>query len=262
MSTKKRSYNGQGGTPKATRSIGGKLLTYRPTRPLPGSYRDRQMQTALRRIAEKKGMDTALTLNPIISTTTTNGSAFVLNLIQQGAGSWQRVGRKVNLTSVRLRGTFVFSYANEAVTGSLGGNTVRMVVVWDKQPSGGAIPTFDSIFGVTDQTGTESCTFLNPIKYDNMDRFSVLRDCVVDMSPEVDAGGGTVNACTQMASFDEYIKLGNKEVVFLGQSSPMTIADISTGAIYVYFRVLQNVAGVAEVQVFTNSFARVRYTDL
>ena len=128
-----------------------------------------------RSIGEKKGLDTVMDIaTPVLATSNTNGSSFVLNLIRSGAGSWNRVGRKVNLTSVRLRGRFVFIYDPEGTTLNVGSNAVRMVVVWDKQPSGNAMPAFDTIFGHTDQAGDEATTFTDAIRYDNMDRFSLL----------------------------------------------------------------------------------------
>lgn len=260
MSNRKRSYSTTGGQAKAMRMIGGKPLTYRPSAPVPGS--SRALAAAMRRVGEKKGMDTALTLTPVIATTSTNGSAFVLNLIQQGVGSWNRVGRKINLQSVRLRGIATFEFQVELVTGRLYANTLRMVVVWDKQPSGSAIPTFDSIFGKTAQDGTESTTFLDPVRYDNMDRFTVLRDSVLDAQSEATSDAGTTLISQVNVSFDEYIKLGSREVVFSGQSAPMTIADISTGALYVYFRADTNSSAQSIISIDATSFARVRYTDL
>lgn len=222
----------------------------------------RAVAAVARRAPEKKGMDTALTVaGPVLATTNTNGDCFVLDLIQQGAGSWNRNGRKVSLTSIRLRGTVVWIYANQAVTNDIGANTLRMVVVWDKQPSGAAIPTFDTVFGKTDQSGTESTTMLDPIKYDNMDRFQVLRDCVMDFKVRVDATGGTTNLVTETRTFDEFIKLGSREVVFQGQSNPMTIADISTGACYVYFRSFVAANDVNDLSIAATSFARLRYVD-
>lgn len=215
---------------------------------------------AVLRLAEKKGMDTILTLNPVISTTTTNASSFVLNLIQQGAGSWNRIGRKVNLQSARLRLSIAHTYNTVPATGVATGNQLRCVVVWDKQPSGGTIPTFDSIFGKTEQTGTESTTFLDPIRYDNMDRFAVLRDELVDANINSQVLG-TTNTVTNFYSIDEFIKLGNREVVFSGQSSPMTIADVSTGALYIYFRAQVNVADNF-MQLTDESFCRIRYVDM
>lgn len=218
---------------------------------------------AMKRAAggEKKGVDTYLTLNPVLATTNTNGSCFVLNLIQQGAGSWNRIGRKVNLLSARIRFSVTHTYGATAVTNTVGGNQLRMVVVWDKQPSGGAIPTFDTVFGTTDQTGAEVGTILDPIRYDNMDRFAILRDCIVNPTVEATpATGGSANLVFNYLQVDEYIKLGGREVVFSGQSAPMTIADISTGALYVYFRAQVN-SLTNQMSITDDAFCRLRYTD-
>lgn len=209
-------------------------------------------------MGEKKGMDTDITLNPIISTTSTNASSFVLNLIQQGAGSWNRIGRKVYLKSLRLKGTFSCTQTPTVATG-VGQNTVaRMVVVWDQQPSGGAIPTFDQIFGITAQDGVESCPNFNcPPKYDNFDRFKVLKEELVSFPPFV-SSSGSGPAYTVFKDFDTYLKLGNRECVFSGQSNPMTIADISTGAIYLYFRAGASNAVTTTAVIGTS---RLRYSD-
>ena len=215
----------------------------------------------LMRQGEKKGVDVALTqASPIATTTNTNDNALVLNLIQSGTGSWNRIGRKAHLESIRLKGNATAVIVPEAVTGALRGGTLRMVVVWDKQPSGAAIPAFDNIFGRTDQNGTESTAYLDPPRYDNMDRFKVLKDCVLQVNPTaVNALGGTSDPLIYFAAFDEYIKLGGRETVFSGQSSPMTIADISTGGLYVYFRA-DNTTGTTW-SIESDSVARLRYTD-
>lgn len=216
---------------------------------------------AVRRAGEKKGVDTILTLSPVIATTNTNASSFVINLIQPGSGSWNRIGRKVNLQSARFRFSINHTYTLTAVTSDTAGNQLRMVVVWDKQPSGGAIPTFDTIFGRTDQGGTEVTTFLDPVKYDNMDRFSVLRDCVI--SPKVNATppvGGTTNFISNFYEVDEFVKLGGRETVYSGQSVPQTIADISTGALYVFFRAQVN-SGTNLMGISDDAFCRLRYND-
>jgi len=267
----KRTY----GQYNAERMVGGRKLRYVAKAPVAyssrwyntGAARSVGMQTAVARavrgVAEKKGVDTALTATGVLSTTNTNGDSFVLNLIQMGSGSWNRIGRKVNLQSIRLRGILTYLFSPAAVTLNLSANTVRMVVVWDRQPSGAAIPAFDQIFGTTTQTGTEACLFLDPLRYDNTDRYTVLRDVVKTASPMTTQVGGSANQITVQCPFDEYIKLGGRETVFSGQSNPMTIADISTGALYVYFRA-DSVAAASASQwnVDSDSFARLRYTDI
>jgi len=209
---------------------------------------------------EIKGMDTELAIaGPVLATTATNGDCFVLNLVQQGAGSWNRVGRKIRMKSLRLKGLITAALLPQAVTLNRVGGTLRMVVVFDKQPSGNAIPSFDTVFGSTDQTGTESSDIMDPVKYDNMSRFKVVKDCVLTFQPLSVPTGGTQNNTYEVISIDEYIKLPNLETVFSGQSNPMTIADISTGALYVYFRASS--ATSFQVQVGAETKARLRYFD-
>lgn len=211
---------------------------------------------------ETKGVDTSLATANVVSTVATNDDAFVLNLVQQGAGSWNRVGRKVRLSSVRLWGTCEYVYISPAAgTGTVESNTLRMVVVWDSQPSGASIPSFDDVFGTTSQTGTESTTFLDPLTYDNMGRFKVLRDSRICANPNFQHNtNGSVDDVNMTFIFDEYIKLNGRETIFSGQSNPMTIADVSTGALYVYFRAAKNSAD-STFSVNADAKARLRYTD-
>ena len=211
-----------------------------------------------RSLGEKKGMDTAITFAQIPSTVNDNSGMIVLNLIQQGAGSWNRVGRKVNLRSIRIRGDII----HQQVTGASGfttGQVVRCVVVWDKQPSSGTIPKWSDIFGFTAQDGTEGTSMYAPIRYDNMDRFSILRDVTYDPQPGAKAQTSP-DTVSYFNTIDEYIRLGDRECVFSGQSNPMTIADVSTGAIY--FCVRARINNVLSVQSNISLTARLRYTDL
>lgn len=206
---------------------------------------------------EKKGVDQVLTLSPVIATTSTNGSAFTLNLVRPGSASYNRVGRKIFLKSLRLTGQAEYLNGFAPTTGNITGGLLRMVVVWDKQPSG-ALPAFDEIFGVTLQDGTEQSQVLAPPRYDNMGRFQVLRDCHIQGLPQLTPGtGGSVNEITYYYPFDEFIKLGNRTTVFSGQSSPSTIADISSGGLYVYFRA--TTGSTMYISSFSN--ARLRYSD-
>lgn len=209
---------------------------------------------------EKKGMDTNIALSPVITTTNTNASSFTLNLVRPGSASYNRVGRKIFCKSVRLKGNMTFEYGDQATTLIVFGLYCRMVVIWDKQPSG-TVPNWDDIFLNTDQAGTESSAVLAQPAYDNMSRFQILRDKVIECVPQSDPPtGGSNNTVHAKMPFDEYIKLGNRTTVFQGQSSPCTIADISSGALYVFFRAnLQN-TNEAEVNI-DDAWARLRYSD-
>ena len=131
--------------------------------------------------------------------------------------------------------------------------STNTVVVWDQQPSG-VLPTFDQIFGHTEQDGSESSFFFDPRRYDNMDRFRVLKE-------ENFVGNPMSFPTTQQAlrvDIDTFLKLKVGETVYSADSAPMQIADVSTGAIYVYFRAFTS---AASSQIGVNLIARLRYTD-
>jgi len=207
-----------------------------------------------------KGVDTSLALNPVIATTNTNGSIFVLNLIQQGAGSFNRIGKKIYPVSVRCKG--VVSFSNAVRVAGTDGNKLRAILVWDRSPNGAAIPAFDVIFGTTDQTGTEASNMEAVIRYDAMDRFKILKEwCIID-NPGNSGTNTAGDLVEDFHSFDEYLsfKKGKYESLFGSTTNPMTIADVANGALYLVFRVQQNTADNI-VSISANSFARLRYTD-
>ena len=215
--------------------------------------------TVYKQLGELKGVDTLLALTPIPSTTSTNDAIFVTNLIAPGNGSYNRVGRKVQLDSLRLKGLIQHAYQAAATTANVLSNVVRMVVVYDKQPSG-ALPVFSDIFGNTVQAGTESSLFLDSLRYDNTERFMILRDKVINFDAEsTPPVGGSQNTVFETAYFDEYINV-NKTTNYSGQSATQTIADISSGALYVIFRAQLNTTGASQCAV-SNATARLRYRD-
>lgn len=216
------------------------------------------------RVGELKGVDTVLTDASIIATTNTNGDCYVLNLCQAGTGSWNRIGKKIRMKSLRLYGVAALDYVPNGTTGNLLSNMLRMVVVYDKQPSGAAIPTFDAVFGHTEQDGAEGSIFVDPVRYDNSDRFRVIKDLRIPFNvPTHNAGASmtTTNSTRIIVPFDEYVELRGLETIYSGQSTPMTITDVSTGGLYIYFRSLAASAD-SIVSVLPTSFARLRYSDL
>jgi len=213
---------------------------------------------------ELKGVDvdTDIASGSVLATTTTNAGIFTLNLVSPGSGSNNRVGRKIRCFSVRLKGTATYQYAATVTTGTMRSSTLRMVLVWDKQPSG-VLPIFSTIFGITDIAGTESSEFLDPLRYDNTARFRVIKDMTFKANP---AGqnefGGTTDAMQITHAYDEFIDLKrsmNNETVYSGQSVPTTIADVSSGALYLVVRAQTNEATSA--WTLDNSHSRLRYRD-
>ena len=100
-----------------------------------------------------------------------------MNGVQEGVGSWNRIGRYMWNKSLELDLTLRYTSSYGALdTDITSGEWVRAILVWDKQPNSGAIPTFDTIFGQTSQAGVESSSVMDHLRYDNMFRFRVLMD--------------------------------------------------------------------------------------
>jgi len=258
MSSRKRSYSLSTNANKATRMVGGRVLTYRPSTAVPGSFRAMQRSYG-RQTGELKGCDILLTqAAPIINTTGSNANIMLLNGIAPGTASYNRVGRKLTFKSLRLKGCVEFT-STPSATGVQFGNFVRMVVVWDKQPTG-TIPTWETVFGYTLENASEASTILAPVRYDNMSRFSVLKDTVIEYDVQPSSPVSTASV-TEQVPFDCYVNLGNKVTTYGGQNVPTTIADIATGALYVMWRAHINNAGQQVASVSNVSVGRVRYVD-
>ena len=80
------------------------------------------------RAGETKGMDTDISTGAIVSTTNTNANIGVLNLVQQGAGAWNRVGRKIHAKSIRIKGVVIFGSAPVLSTGILSQCSFRKIL--------------------------------------------------------------------------------------------------------------------------------------
>lgn len=170
----------------------------------------------------------------------TTGTVTVLNSIDEGTGVSQRVGRKVCMKSVQLRGKVV---PVDGVTSAVMG---RIMLVWDKQPNG-VLATIANILS--------AATSESYINLDNRERFVVLMD--------KHYGIGYYNTTATTAVADNTIKVVNKykrlpqgtDVIFDGTGGG--IADINTGALLLV-TIGDQVAGDGAVAALVT---RIRYTD-
>jgi len=203
---------------------------------------------------ELKGVDTNLVgVGAIDNVLTSTNDIVPLNLIAPGSGSFNRIGRKVCCKSVRIRGSFFI--AATAVANAQNSDTVRMSLVWDKQPSGAAGIAWNNVFMYTPQTGTEADSLHAGAKFDNMERFVVLRDqtFAVNLQHTSSTAGSSIQG---YVPFDIYVDLKNMETTFGAQTATSVITDINTGALLLMFRSENGVA-----QVSGGSTARLRFLD-
>lgn len=206
--------------------------------------------------SEKRGCDFALdvgTVGGIVATTNTNADAVCVNCVQEGAGTQNRQGRKIFMKSLRLKG-FARGYIASTAGGVVRQPLLRQVVVYDRSPQG--LPTFDTIFGITTDAGAESCpNVMCPPRYDNMNRFTVLSDTVIDFTDVTPFS--TTSSVWIEKEFDTYVPLKNLETTFKSTTNPGSVNDISTGALYVFYRASSQVNPEAQVQ--TVAIARLRF---
>lgn len=176
---------------------------------------------------EIKAIDVPRGAGDTISTT-----AVITNLIpiQAGSSFFNRIGRKIELKSLTLKGIFATlqTQANE----QLG----RVMVIYDRQTNG-AFPAIADILQTTDQTGANTTTSYSGINMNYRDRFEIIIDKKLYLPALTDTAGAITNPGhqDQMNMFPNcnfYVKLKNRTTVYRADSSPAVIGDIATGGLY------------------------------
>jgi len=191
---------------------------------------------------EKKVFDR--TMNGFGADNLTGTAALLCNPVL-GSDMNQRIGRKIIMKSIYIRGCIKRTPSINMVNAIVGPYLGRMILVYDQQPNGAAIAASDVLDNV------DSWSHL---KLDNRDRFKILYDKEFALdSWWLDAPtAGNWNRDTQ--AIKKYKKL-NLEVIF--SSSTGTIGDIQSGALWLIFvgdRPLND-----DAQFFLRT--RVRYVD-
>jgi len=163
------------------------------------------------RPVELKGVDVhpSSTRVPSVDDMSTTVGVRLLNGINEGTASYQRIGRNVWMESVRVRGWIHFTFES-------GTNIfpyVRFVIVYDRTPSG-VQPPFNEVFQITTAAGVDSTPHLfTPIAFESTKRFRVLADWEVQSRPFNTVATVPVDGyCSDYIPFDKYIPLKNLEV--------------------------------------------------
>lgn len=167
-----------------------------------------------------------------------------------GTGFDQRVGRKTTATQIYIRGAI--GVENAMLTGNAAFTTpaqqLRMILFVDMQ-SNGAAPTAAELLSTTGPS--------SQLNANSRDRFKILKDKVWVFDPYL--SGGTAFNRT-IASLKIFKKLPNIETIYRNSAGAGTVADIQTGAIYIYW--LGDQASSANPVAGNVRFvSRVRYLD-
>jgi len=183
---------------------------------------------------------------PGTANTATSGNRIFLNGTTQGAFYNNRIGRKIQMKSLLIRGTMVFT-----PTVGISSYTYRIIIYYDKQANGSSPLLADLLDGSysTITTDAPSC----PINLNNRDRFLILHDKV-----------GTISAATYSTTYQSTVKPFkiykkiNLDTVYNGTDSLLE-ASVSTGGLWI---LLVNPDPSANFSIRLQSFySRVRFYD-
>lgn len=175
--------------------------------------------------------DVTVLFNALVGLATTAATINLLNGIAQGVASGERIGRKVTMKSLFLRG--YFSYQG-ATTGSV---PIRVLIVYDNQTNAVAPVATDIVL---------QDTIVSPMNLGNAQRFKVLYDHVFNMGQN----------SQQTINFQKYIKL-NHEITY-NTGATNTVGSIQTGSVYLLVWTNGGLAGSVPAH---NVWSRIRFVD-
>lgn len=203
--------------------------------------------------SEVKSVD--IPSNTVIYATT--GSLQLLNGIQEGSSFFNRIGRRVCMKSVEMKG---FIETNPANAGTSPEGLLRTMIIYDRQTNG-ALPAVSDVLLNYDNAGVTTTDELSGLNLNNRERFTVIYDNYL-LAPQVTNTAGVVSApfptdgnAPEIYQKHVYRKLRGVETHFKSSTNPAVVGDITTGGLY-----LLTISSLASAWQFTYNF-RVRFWD-
>lgn len=186
----------------------------------------------------------------------TTGSIYALNLVTVGSSMFNRVGRRIQMQSVRLR--YQIEPIPQIRTSNL--DIGKIAIVYDKQTNG-AYPTLADVYQDTEQSGANTATALSGLNMNNRDRFITIMEDNPTICACTNNTGVISNPFPQDITpvyVDAYRKL-NLTTHYRADSNPAVVGDISNGGLYLI--TYANLAsGLENFRVNWN--CRLKYIDL
>lgn len=191
------------------------------------------------------------------------GSQKLLNGVAQGTDMYTRIGRKITIKSIQIKGiaeSLIFAGSAPDITVSQFQSSCigRIVIFVDMQSNATAPGAFDVLQNST--VGGNSMMNLN-----NRDRFKILANYSFPLGP-IFLQSNATNYISQTVSNPSFVvdfyKKCNIEVIFNGGTAG-TIGDITTGAIYLLAATDQPTTGSITPGTWVFNFqSRIRFEDL
>lgn len=204
------------------------------------------------RQSELKCVDTPVTAFAL----NTTGSLVVLNVPQQGAAFYNRVGNEIEMKSVHITGLIT-------PTGNTTGGTFeygRIMLIYDFQPNG-AYPTVADILSSYATGGTVTSTSFDHLNPNNFARFKVLMDIRIDVPQNsttqtlIDTSN-IIDYTKNEVNVNRFVNLRGMGTKF--KASTGAIGDISSGSLFLF--TLGSIAAGGEIYKAELS-ARLRFVD-
>lgn len=171
----------------------------------------------------------------------------ILNAMQTGVDLFNRIGRKIYMKSVHIRG-FI-----QPVAGPQAADLLRIIVLYDSQTNAG-VPAGSDV--LKDSTIAAVTSGLSEINLANRERFLILRDLQIHIPAYAAVTTGAYGAPNPVDNFNinMFIPLRGLEAVF-NANNASTAADLGSGALYVMLICQNNNA-----HIFSYN-SRLRYYD-
>lgn len=199
---------------------------------------------------EKKWVDTT-TGNKNFSLT---GAFSLINGLQRGTDVYQRVGRRIKIVSINIRGLF-FVLQDGAVPSI---DYLRMMLVYDREPNG-SLPNLNEILQDTSEANATSTNSISHMNLVNSDRFAIIKDWSIAIPAK--AASGT-SAPSQSLLDNGFAAINwNKKVnldVKYNSGTVGDVTDITTGSLFLVFVGLET---TANSQFGAQMQCRIRFTD-
>lgn len=237
----RRTGQGRSSAPKRQRIGKAKTFNYPNRGPYQGSYTAKKMYRMRGQARFGRSANYADLAFATYDCSTT-GSIALLNTVATGAAQTQRVGKKILMKSLQIRGLVT----NKATTIS---SQVAWMIVYDRRPAA-ALPLITDILNSISPN-----SFLNDA---NSARFKILHRWSETLLGDVAVAADTNDETAY--NVDEYLKIPKKNrKVSYGAAGTGAIGDIDQGALYLV-TVGGNAAGTA-ASSFLAGF-RLRFWDI
>lgn len=201
------------------------------------------------------------------TTTPATPSGFIcLNRIAAGSGEFQRIGRKIKLVSLLLN--FAITPTG-AASQARSQESIRMLVVYDRQPNGLQPLITDILLDQRPEAGSTQTTPYSSSNIDNSMRFKILKDWKIEL-PATFANG--TDAVTGISGFDNtsikygmnfkaFVKLRGLETTYKADNATPLVGDIAVGALW-FIGFSDVLLASVQTQISSPNFtARLKFLD-